>query len=78
MGKGKCYLCNSIYSDRGIARHIGTCIETLTEINRSRTNEGMYLIKVNDKYDSGYYLYLLIDTCVSLYELDQYLRNIWL
>ena len=46
--------------------------------NNSNISNATYLIKVQDKYDSGYYLYLMVDGCVLLSELDQYLRDIWL
>jgi hypothetical protein len=80
MRKGKCYICNDIYSDSGLARHIKSCLIKTKDAktNNSNISNATYLIKVQDKYDSGYYLYLMVDGCVLLSELDQYLRDIWL
>ena len=81
MNQGKCYICGGMYSDKGIARHIRTCIADKCGINATNDNipkQGTYLIKVQDRYQKEYYLYLLVDGCVLLSELDRYLRDIWL
>lgn len=80
MKKGRCYTCNDIYSDRAMTRHIKTCLGKVkgAKVSGNNSSDGTYLIKVQDKYDSGYYLYLLTDGCVLLSEIDQYLRDIWL
>ncbi|NLE01985.1 MAG: plasmid pRiA4b ORF-3 family protein [Fibrobacter sp.] len=37
-----------------------------------------YLVCVEGKYEDAFWLYLLVDDCVRLDELDRYLRDIWL
>lgn len=79
MSQGKCYICGNHYSDKGICRHIGTCIADRYGSNpASQKVDGTYLLKVQDKYCKEFYLFLLADMCVRLDELDQYLKDIWL
>jgi len=40
--------------------------------------EACFLIHVSDVYNKDYSLYLMVDGCVRLEELDRYLRDIWL
>lgn len=79
MKKGRCYICNDFYSENGMARHIKTCLEKIkgAKVNRNYTSDSAYLIKVEAKYNIGYYLYLMVDGCVLLREMDQYLKDIW-
>lgn len=81
MAQGKCYICGGMYSDRGMAKHLKTCLAERHGAVPSAEDvpeDGMYLLKVQDRYFKEYYLYLLADSCVLLSELDQYLRDIWL
>lgn len=81
MGTGRCYGCDGVYSDRAILKHIRECIAPkygLERVSDSVTESGVYHIKVCGKYDKRYFLYLLVDKCVLLSELDRYLRDIWL
>lgn len=78
MGQGKCYLCESNVQDRTISRHVDKCIKDKLTLKGAASKGKTFLLKVKDKYISGYFLYLLVDNCVTLEELDRYLRGIWL
>lgn len=78
MEKGRCYICNNIYQNNGVTRHIKSCLKKTKEAEIDRgNNDNTYLIKVTDRYNFYYYLYLMVDKCVLLNELDQYLKEIW-
>jgi len=39
--KGRCYICNDVYSDNGMSRHIKTCLEKekRAKTNKNNTND---------------------------------------
>jgi hypothetical protein len=80
MYKIKCYICNNTYSPEGFTRHVKSCIvkNKNAELQTVPDNDSVYLIKITERYVKGYALYLLIDGCVLLGTLDNYLREIWL
>lgn len=69
-----CKLCNKEFSKAGVLRHLSSCMRSkgTTEAGES------YIIRVEGKYNKAFWLYLLVDDCVRLEELDQYLGDIWL
>ena len=80
MSQVKCNACDGIFSDKGIVRHIKSCIKqkygvkTIDKISENST----LLIRVQAKYEHQYFLFLMVDNCVLLSELDRFLRDIWL
>lgn len=78
MGQGKCYLCGSNVQDRTAAKHVHICMCSRIAAKGAATKDKTFLLKVKDKYTGDYFLYLLVDECVTLKELDEYLRSIWL
>ncbi len=75
--KCKCLMCNSVFTLRGISRHIKSCLQKTFE--RAEEKEIRYLLlHVISCYPKGYFLYLLVKESAKLRDLDAFLRDIWL
>jgi len=75
--KNKCLLCGSEYTSRGIGRHIKTCLKKHF-ITPQNTLVDNYYLSIHAKYDTNYFLYLLVAQNTTLKDLDGFLRKIWL
>lgn len=74
--KVKCNACGKEYTTRGITRHLKSC----PEIHKNDSN-GMYkyyTLKIRDVYEKYYFLYINVSAEITLGQLDQFLRDIWL
>lgn len=75
MGKKPiCNLCDKEYTPQGIKRHLNGCIEKYYKEGKEALS---YLI-IKDRYDSTFYLHIVIRNSASLEDLDEYLREVWL
>ncbi len=75
MGKKPiCNLCDKEYTPKGIKRHLNGCIEKYYKEGKEALS---YLI-IKDRYDSTFYLHIVIKNSASLEDLDEYLREVWL
>lgn len=70
--RGKCYICKKEFTKAGMKKHLSIC----NNLGTGKTK--YYLIKVEDYYDKSYWLYLQVKTNITLNELDDFLRDIWL
>ena len=70
--KGKCYICKKEFTKAGIKKHLSNC----NNLGSGKTK--YFLLKVEDFYDKNYWLYLQAKTNITLDELDDFLRDIWL
>lgn len=70
--RGKCYICKKEFTKAGMKKHLSICNNLCTGKTK------YYLIKVEDYYDKSYWLYLQVKTNITLNELDDFLRDIWL
>ncbi len=79
MGYTRCYVCKKEFSNSGMTRHLKSCL-VKNEGYKAAGNfpDPCFMICVKDIYEKDYSLYLMVDSCVRLNELDQYLRDIWL
>jgi hypothetical protein len=74
-----CFLCQQDFKSSGIMKHLKSCAIKNAGYADAKDDENVcYLIHIRDRYDINYSLYLMVDECVQLNELDTYLRNIWL
>lgn len=74
-----CFLCQQDFKSSGILKHLKACaIKNAGYASVKNDEDVCYLIHIRDRYDINYSLYLMVDGCVRLRELDEYLRNIWL
>ena len=73
--KSKCNICNKEFTQRGITKHIKSCI------NKQLVNEcgidNLYIV-VQDPFNPDYFFHLLISQTASFQDLDKFLRKKWL
>lgn len=75
MGKKPiCNLCDKEYTPQGIKRHINGCIEK----HYKEGKEALSYLIIKDRYDSTFYLHIVIKNLATLEDLDEYLREVWL
>jgi len=73
--KVKCKVCGNEYTVRGITRHIKSC-----KAIQEKYSKGIYkyyTLKIKDAYSSSFFLYVSAVSHLTLEELDQFLRDIW-
>ena len=80
--KGQCGYCGREMTCTGIGRHLQSCAERRREGEKAARRRGsleqLYHLQVRDGYGLGYWLHLEMDGTATLFDLDQYLRRIWL
>jgi len=70
--KGNCYLCGEELSKTAMKNHI------LKKHNNPQGEEKCYLLKVEGVENKNYWLFIDIEVTDTLFELDLFLRSIWL
>lgn len=83
---GICSFCQGEFSRSRMTQHLKHCKERTTQLQaqlQQEAPEGMQKGKwlhlfVEGRYNSEYWMHLEIPAVVSLYELDRYLRDVWL
>mgnify|MGYP003830122133 FL=1 len=80
--KGARILCGCQMTSYGMSRHLSTCAKRNEAINiANQTSESaqyLYHLKIKDTYTGNYWLYLEMNDNANLFDLDDYLRAIWL
>ena len=72
--EGCCIYCNKMYSSAGIARHLNTHLAKKEK--ESPTKSKAYHLKITG--DKIYFLQVLMNEKLTLGDLDDFLRSIWL
>ena len=72
VSKGHCYLCGKELTKTTAKRHV------LTHEPEDDEAQECMLVKIEDKYDKNYWLYVDISLTATLKSLDTFLREIWL
>ena len=80
--RGKCVFCKNDYSRPGMPRHLQACPERQAAIAAAK-DQGtpeiqLYHLAIQDAYGGDYWMNLEIRADATLYELDRFLRDIWL
>ena len=82
QSRGKCTYCEGEFTKGRMLRHMETCPERLQVVGASDsqpgTTESLYHLRVQDAWQSDFWLDLEVRGSATLQELDQYLRAIWL
>ena len=82
QSRGKCNYCERELAKGGMLRHLATCPQRLRVItesdSRRGTREALYQLRIQDAWQSDFWLDLEMRGSATLEELDQYLRTIWL
>ena len=74
MTKGRCVLCGGVFSKRKMARHLASCRTD----GSGTAKRKVFLLKVEGRYSSKYWMYLEAASDARLEDLDRFLRNVWL
>jgi len=76
--KAQCQMCNANYTRQGITRHLQNCLSRQALPGTSGKNQWLFHICVSDKFNPDYFLHLLVRKNVTLGDLDDFFRRIWL
>jgi len=81
---GKCYFCKENFNKKGMTRHLRSCSKrnNILETSSSKKNikkvKFFHIVAEGKDYLSNYWLQIEASAAVTLEELDNLLRNIWL
>lgn len=82
QSRGICTYCGEEYAKGGMIRHLRTCSERQKAIaaaeKASKKTETLYHLRVQDSWNSDFWLDLEMRGSATLKKLDEYLRAIWL
>lgn len=71
---GICKICNSEITRKGRNRHFVSCLKKNNKIG----NNKYFLLSIEGKYDSDYWMNIIVKKNWKLEVLDSFLRDIWL
>jgi hypothetical protein len=81
QSRGQCVFCKKSYAKGGIKRHLQTC-RARKQAQAAVTGRSkalvLYHLVAEGLYDPDYWLHLEIPATLTLEDLDQFLRGIWL
>ncbi len=82
QSQGECFYCKATMAKSGVSKHLPVCSQrrdVIAKAERGTTaSETLYHLRVQDAYDSNYWLDLEARGSARLQDLDDYLRAIWL
>ncbi len=73
--KSTCNLCNKEYTQRGLTKHIKSCINK--KLHNTKGRKYIYIV-VQSSFNHDYFFHLLLAPTTTLSDLDAFLRNHWL
>jgi hypothetical protein len=81
--KGVCQLCKGTFAKAAMTRHLQKCLaahaESGTTVSKKKPKTGrLFHLLVQGKYNPFYWMHLEIPAKATLYDLDDFLRDIWL
>lgn len=81
MTKGRCNLCNGIFSKRTMVRHLASCKKGRdsphSPAGKPRKKRAFHVV-VEGRYSPGYWMHIQVPAGARLRELDGFLRDTWL
>ena len=82
ISRGTCVFCKKAYAKTGMSRHLKACKARKAAIAAEDANGApttrLFHLAVAGTYASDYWLHLEMSANATLYDLDQFLRDIWL
>ena len=83
QSKGQCTFCGKEMTGGGLVRHLKTCNArqdaiAMATIKKRGKDIPIYHLQIKDAWNSNFWLHLEMNGTASLYDLDAYLRAIWL
>lgn len=81
LSKGTCLFCNEKFGKRAIKTHFNKCklkqeLDSKNLVNSE--NEKTFLILVEAKYNTNFWIYIEADEKITLSKIDELLRDVWL
>jgi hypothetical protein len=79
--QGKCYLCGQIFDKKLMTKHLKSCLKKLSLSQQKKTSTDtikLFHVIVEGKYEPEYWMHLATRSDAYLYDLDNFLRDIWL
>jgi hypothetical protein len=77
VSEGNCFVCGVTLGKIKMRNHVVKMHELAEERPKGKSEKAL-LVKVEDAYDKNYWLYLDIALNSALFDLDDFLRKIWL
>jgi hypothetical protein len=83
QSQGKCQLCHATFTKAAMSRHLAKCLSSQEAAGpavskaKPRTTKLFHLV-VQGRYLPHYWLHLEVPATATLYDLDDFLRAIWL
>jgi hypothetical protein len=82
ISRGTCAFCKNTYTKSGMSRHLTACKARKAAIAAEEAGGAptskLIRLAVDGTYASDYWLHLEVPADATLYDLDQFLRSIWL
>lgn len=82
ISRGTCTLCKNTYARSGMSRHLKACkarkAAIAAEDAKGAPKTRLFHLAVRGTYASDYWLHLEVPANATLYDLDGFLRGIWL
>jgi hypothetical protein len=82
QSRGQCAFCGYITTKGSMPRHLAACPQRHAQISSAgqtnRKPETLYHLRMQDAYDSNFWLDLEVRGSATLKDIDTYLRAIWL
>lgn len=82
ISRGTCVYCGNTYAKSGIARHLKACPARKTALAKEEARRPLktrlFHLAVEGQYNPDYWLHLEVPASATLFELDRFLRDIWL
>jgi hypothetical protein len=75
---GICTYCKNSYTSGGITRHLKACKARQAALEKQQGNAPIFHLRVQDQHLPYYWMNIEISGKSTLYDLDQFLRDIWL
>lgn len=78
--KGKCKYCGKEYARGYVIRHLASCKERMLRLEQETGKRkcGYFELLIYGKYNHDYWLVIEVKDTVTLGDVDQFLRDIWL
>jgi len=76
VSDGKCFLCGQTFAKNAIARHLKTCLSA--HASKSGPAARLLHLQVEGAHAPDYWMHIEIPAAAALYQLDDFLRAIWL
>ncbi len=80
--EGKCYFCQEIMTRRKLFNHLGKCVKRKEAIEKAeksnRSSQTLFHLRAKHPYANDFWLDLEVKGSASLFDIDEYLKDIWL